>query len=129
MEHLAPSCNPGLKCTNAVLCLCPAWSKPWVQQLVGMASKKFYYEQGVRVFEKDGKPCPNTLWGMWALRIDKGPRLEASRAEIFKFQVVPRWRPTKDVGTQPQKVDLVEEHACTLREVEGSERPKEAIRR
>jgi len=48
------------------VCILPAWSKDWVQKLCGAASKRYYFEAGVRMFEIEGKPVPNTLWGVWA---------------------------------------------------------------
>ena len=60
----------------AAIAICPAWTKPWVKQLVGMGSRRLYFEKGTRLFMLGGKPVPNTLWGTWAIRIDKGTRKE-----------------------------------------------------
>ena len=70
--------------TGAALVLCTDRSKPWVKRLVGMAARRVYLERGTRLFEVEGKPCPGTLWGMWALRIDKGPRKEFDSSSVFK---------------------------------------------
>ena len=84
-----------------VICILPAWSKPWVQQLVGAADRKVYFESGVRMFEVEGKPVPNTLWGVWALRINRGPRRRADKTNVIEGCVfVPRWRPLQAMGTE-----------------------------
>ena len=85
--------------TGAALVLCPAWSKPWVKRLVGMAARRVYIEKGTRLFEVEGKACPGTLWGMWALRIDKGPRKEFDSKSVFsKCIFCPAWRPQESIG-------------------------------
>ena len=82
-----------------VVCVCPAWSKEWVQQVVGMASKRIYFEKGVRMFEVDGRPAPNTLWGVWALRIKAGPRKTCDKEAVIRDCVFePRWRPMRAMG-------------------------------
>jgi hypothetical protein len=91
--------------SGAALVVCPAWNKPWVKQLVGMASRRVYYERGTRVFEVDGHPCDGTLWGTWALRVDKGPRKELDPTEVFKKCIYcPGWRPMGHIGTKPKGV-------------------------
>ena len=39
------------KATCAAIAICPAWNKPWVRKLVGMASRIFYLERGTKLFE------------------------------------------------------------------------------
>ena len=98
--NLWPEAATKLKnCRNAAIAICPAWSKPWVKDLVGMASKKIYFEKGTRFFEHQGHPVSNTMWGTWALRIDKGPRKEFDPNSPLKgVYFSPAWRPIKSVG-------------------------------
>ena len=67
----------------AAICILPAWSKGWVQQLVGAAHTRMYFERGVRMFELDGRPAQNTLWGVWALKINKGTRPQADQEAVL----------------------------------------------
>ena len=84
----------------AAICVLPAWSKPWVQQLGGAADQKIYFEGGVRMFEVEGKPVPNTWWGIWALRINQGPRPRGDKENVVEGCVfVPRWRSLHAMGS------------------------------
>ena len=86
------------------ICILPAWSKPWIQWLVGAATRRVYFEAGVRMFEVDGRPVPNTLWGVWALRIKAGPRTQGRKEDVLKELVfIPRWRPLQAMGTACQE--------------------------
>ena len=90
----------GSRC--AAICILPAWSKVWIQRLVGAASKKIYFEQGVRMFEVQGKAVANTVWGVWALLINKGERPMARKEDVVHNCVfIPRWRPLASMGTTP----------------------------
>ena len=83
----------------AAICILPAWSKVWVQRVVGAAEKRIYFESGVRMFELEGKPVPNTLWGVWALKLRKGARPIAQKEDVYKDCLfVPRWRPITAMG-------------------------------
>ena len=116
----------------AALCLCPAWSKKWVRTLVGMSSRKVYYEQGTRMFERKGHPVPNTLWGMWLLRVDRGVRKGGDVSKPFKCAYVPRWRPLRELNSGNENVFDVTENVCEIMRQSdmissGKEREKEKI--
>ena len=64
-----------LEGTSEVVCVLPAWGKPWVQDLLRVASGRVYFERGNRLFEVEGKPSHNTQWGTWALWFKAGPRV------------------------------------------------------
>ena len=85
--------------TCSALVLCPAWRKPWVRRLLGMASRRIFYEQGTHLFELNAGPTQGIPWGVWALRIDKGPRkLMEPGQSLFKCLVHPSWRSMVEVG-------------------------------
>ena len=105
---LPGACGPALhrkfSRVNALVCVCvlPAWSKGWVQTLVGMADKKVYFEGGSRMFEVGDRPASNTRWGIWAIKIRAGPRPTFSKDAVYpKTIFIPRWRPIKAMGVNP----------------------------
>lgn len=90
-----------LQAKCAAIAICPAWSKEWVQKLVCAANSRIYFEQGARMFEKNGVPVPNTLWGMWALRFNKGFRRSSDRTRVYSECIfIPRWKPIKGMGSE-----------------------------
>ena len=94
----------------AAVAICPGWAKPWVKNLVSMASRKVYFEQGTRLFELNGKPMAGTFWGTWALRIDKGPRKTFDAAAPLKgVYFSPSWRPVKAISDQSTSQETPEE--------------------
>ena len=100
------------KTTSAAIAICPAWNKPWVRKLVGMASRKFYFERGTKLFEFQGIIIRGIPWGLWALRIDKGPRKTIQETDLVpRCLVHPAWRPCSQsqkpqggVGSKPDMV-------------------------
>ena len=83
-----------VEATNAAIVICPAWGKHWVRRLVALSSQRIYFEKGSRVFELDGKVAPGIPWGLWALKIDRGPRrVHDSTDSLFKCKIHPCWRP------------------------------------
>ena len=86
------------------MCILPAWTKEWVQTLVGVAIERIYFQGGSRIFELNGKPAPNTLWGVWAVKIKAGPRREPHKNDVYTGCVfIPRWRPVSAMGTPSKK--------------------------
>ena len=71
-------------CKNAAIVICPAWSKPWVQTLLCASDKRMYFEQGARMFEVDGKPATNNLWGTWSIRLYLGVRGQMDKGSFFQ---------------------------------------------
>ena len=97
----------------AALCLCPAWSKNWVRTLVGMSSRKVYYEQGTRMFERKGHPVPNTpvVCGCcgWTEEYERG-----NVSKPFKCAYVPRWRPLRELNSGNENVFDLTEDVCEI---------------
>ena len=58
----------------SAIVICPAWQKPWVKNLLSSASQRIYVEKGTRLFECPSISSQGILWGVWALRINQGPR-------------------------------------------------------
>ena len=86
------------------VCVLPAWSKPWMQELLRAADRRLYFEAGCRIFETQGKPAPSTKWAVWALHIPPGPRKLQDKDRIFDSCIfVPRWRPMWAMGTVTDK--------------------------
>jgi hypothetical protein len=76
-------CDKLLASESEAICILPAWGKPWVQRLVRAASNRMYFEAGVRMFELQGRPVPNTFWGVWALHIKGGPGTSVIRTSRY----------------------------------------------
>ena len=92
----------------AAMVVCPAWSEDWVRHLVGMSTRRLYYEPGSCLFELHEQPVGDTPWGVWILRIDRGPRpMSDSYQPLPNCTIVPRWRANKTLSEQ--LVDLVQE--------------------
>ena len=72
-----------LASTCEAVCVLPAWSKSWMQELLRAADRRIFFEAGNRIFELFGKPAPNTRWGVWALRIPPGPRVLQDKEKVF----------------------------------------------
>ena len=94
--------------TCECVCILPAWTKPWVQKIVGMGEKRMYFQEGVRMFEDKGGVCPGTRWGIWAIWIPRGERKMAEKEEVLKdCTYVPRWKPMRSVGGGDQKTSEI----------------------
>ena len=92
-------CEKLLASECEAICILPAWGKPWVQRLLRAAKGRVYFEAGVRMFEIQGKPVPNTFWGVWALHLPCGPRhFGDKRSPLSPCIFVPRWRPISSIG-------------------------------
>ena len=84
----------------SAICVIPAWSKPWVRELLCTATKRLHVEQGTRLFIHNGRKSPSTLWGVWVVRIDKNVRSPVDKTQAFGDVVfLPRWRPAKNLAT------------------------------
>ena len=83
-----------LESTNEVVCILPAWGKPWVQDLLRVARRRVYFERGNRVFEVEARPSHNTPWGTWALRIGAGYPVMRDKNDVCDGCIsIPSWRP------------------------------------
>ena len=109
------------------ICVVPAWSKPWVWDLVCAATTRIYAECGTRLFRSNGKNCPATNWGTWILRIDGENRNNHTRYDALGgVHFLPRWRPppneteehTPAYGESTQWLEEEEERQNHLRKVE-----------
>ena len=47
----------------------PAWSKPWVNRMLIMATKVIYFECGTKIFQLHGVAVPRIKWVLYALYI------------------------------------------------------------
>ena len=91
---------------GAAIALFPAWNRPWVQKLLGMAAKRVYIEKGSKVFEVDRKLCPVTWSGMWVVRIDKGPRGSGKVDDPMKKCIFyPSWKSFRTETDAEDRVD------------------------
>ena len=91
--NLWPQVEPFLtqgKCSAIILC--PAWRKPWITNLLKIASRRLYFEKGTHLFHTQW----GTPWGVWALRVDKGPRPENVPEEaLYRCKVHPSGKPPR----------------------------------
>jgi hypothetical protein len=52
-----------------VVAVVPAWDKPWVTKILGMAQRIMYMETGTRLFEVDKRVMPGIRWGIYVVWI------------------------------------------------------------
>ena len=111
---------------NKAICVLPAWSKPWVWDLVGAATTRIYVEAGTRLFLRKGKNCAGTQWGTWVLRVDGECRNKHTKNGVLGSVILfPRWRPpqplAKDQG--PTEADT----ACLEKEEQAQKKRQQPV--
>ena len=88
----------------AVVALCPAKETKWVSDLLSMSSRRLFLEPGIRLFDFAGKKVQPSKCGMWALRIDKGPRNSTPLSNpMQRSKVIPAWCMVSDWARLPAK--------------------------
>ena len=118
----------------AALVVCPAWPDDWVRHLVGMSSRRLYYEPGGSLFEQDGQPVDDNSRGTWILRVDKGPRFNSDTHQpLSHCTIIPTLRTPKTLEEnlremkserKNQRAKVQQVASTTIAEPPTSDRPK-----